>query len=185
MRNNNAVNRSVRRDGNSIDDPVNRSPQIFQARDQREIEVAAGEFLAKRGRVIEIDSTRPTADERARIKIFNATDAQPVTSLRVNELGLDCFGFPALGRRNVAIIAVALHRNATRFANGVLESSDGLLLWRLCARHVEDFFFHDSAMQVVHAVSERDLRQRQSHAHPIRRQVIDVIQIDSADGKIA
>src|SRR6266705_4118554 len=83
------------------------------------------------------------------------------------------------------VITVALDRNSSRFANGMLKRSDALLLRRGCSGHVENFFFHDGAVQISHAVTERHLRQRQTQADPISGQMIDVIEINSADGEIA
>ena len=40
-------------------------------------------------------------------------------------------------------------------------------------------------MEVVHAVAQRDLRERQSEADPIRRQVIDVVEVNTAHREIA
>ena len=49
---------------------------------------------------------------------------------------------------------------------------------------MKNFLFHDRAVQVVDAITERDLGKRQSHADPIRGEVVDVIQINAADGEI-
>ena len=78
----------------------------------------------------------------------------------------------------MAIQALALHRLPAGFADGVFERGDGLLLWRGCAGHVENFFLQDCAVQIVHAVAERNLCERQSQADPISSQVIDVIQVN-------
>jgi len=75
MRNDNAVNRSGGGNGNVIDDSVNWIAQKFEAGDERNIEIAARELRAKRSRMIERDLTRPAADERAGVKIFDAPDA--------------------------------------------------------------------------------------------------------------
>lgn len=83
------------------------------------------------------------------------------------------------------IIAVALDRVASSLADDVLERFDRLLLRSFRASHVEDFFFHDRAMQVVHAVAERNLRERQAHRNPVGREVVEVIEIDAAHGQIA
>ena len=83
------------------------------------------------------------------------------------------------------IIAVALHRLATGFADGVFERGHGLLLRRRCSGHVKDLFLHNRAMQIVHAVAERDLRERQSKADPVGSKMIDVIQINAAHREIA
>ena len=88
-------------------------------------------------------------------------------------------------RRNMAVMAISLHRLPAGFANSVLERGDGLLLRGSCAGHVEDFFLHDRAVQIVHAVAERDLRKRQSKADPVGGEVIDVIEIDAAHREIA
>src|ERR1700726_727411 len=92
--------------------------------------------------------------------------------------------FCAIRGNNVTVVAVSLHRLPTRFTDHALESFDRLLLRRGCTRHVENFFFHDRAVQVVHPITEGDLCKRQSHAHPISGEMIDVIEINAADGKI-
>ena len=48
MRDDYAVNRSIRRNGNVINDPVNRVTQKFKTGDKRNIKFASGEFIAKR-----------------------------------------------------------------------------------------------------------------------------------------
>jgi len=85
----------------------------------------------------------------------------------------------------VTVVAVSLDRLPTRFTDHALESFDSLLLRRGCARHVENFFFHDRAVQIVHPITEGNLCKRQSHAHPVSGEMIDVIEINAADGKIA
>jgi hypothetical protein len=40
-------------------------------------------------------------------------------------------------------------------------------------------------VQIVHAIAERHLRERQSETDPIRSQMIDVIQINTAHCEIA
>ena len=82
-------------------------------------------------------------------------------------------------------MAVALDWLAASFADGVFESGHRLLLWSGRARHMEDFFFDDGAVEIVHAVAERDLRKRQSHAHPISSEMIDVIEINTTNRKVA
>src|SRR5204862_5648798 len=74
---------------------------------------------------------------------------------------------------------------AARFPNGIFESSYGLLLRSSCAGHVEDSLFQNCAMQIVHAVAERHLRERQPKADPISSQMIDIIQINAAYREIA
>ena len=40
-------------------------------------------------------------------------------------------------------------------------------------------------MQIVHAIAERHLRERQSKANPIGSEVIDIIQVNAAHCEIA
>src|SRR5262249_61448234 len=63
-------------------------------------------------------------------------------------------------RRYMAIVTVALNGLPTGFADRVFQCCYSLLLRRGCAGHVEDFFLQNCAVQIVHAVAERDLRQR-------------------------
>jgi len=88
-------------------------------------------------------------------------------------------------RRYMAVKAVALNRFTPSFPDCMFEGCDGLLLRSRRTRHVENFFLDDSAVQIVYAVTERDLSQRQSHAHPISGKMLDVVQVNAADGKIA
>src|SRR5712691_4729015 len=116
--------------------------------------------------MIELDVTRPAADERAGVEVFYATDTRRIRRLdRVSPyhlLGAGEFGFRTrecrcrffTRRSDVAIMAVALDWLATRFANRLLKRSDGLLLRSGSAGHMKNFFFQDSAMQIVHAVTE-------------------------------
>src|SRR5438093_8802668 len=88
-------------------------------------------------------------------------------------------------RRNMPIMTVALDRLATSFADRVFQRCYGLLLRRGCAGHVENFFLQNCAVQIVHAVTERDLCQWESQAYPIGSQVVDIVQVNSADCEIA
>ena len=83
------------------------------------------------------------------------------------------------------IMTVALHRFAASFADGVFKRGDSLLLGRGGAGHVENFFLQDCSVEIVDTVTERDLGERQSQADPIRRQVIDVVEVNTAHRKIA
>src|SRR5260370_41150973 len=83
------------------------------------------------------------------------------------------------------VITVALDRNSSSLANGVLQRSDALLLRRGRAGHMENLFFHDRPVQIVYPVTERHLRQRQPQAYPISSQMVDVIEINPANGQIA
>ena len=81
--------------------------------------------------------------------------------------------------------AIALNGFTPSFPDRMFERCNGLLLRSGRTRHVENFFLNDGAMQVVHAVTERNLRQWQPHAHPISGEMVDVIEINTTDGQIA
>ena len=83
------------------------------------------------------------------------------------------------------VMTVALDRLATSFANGVFERGDGLLLRRRGPRHMENFFLQNCSVEIVDSVTERDLREWQSQADPIRRQVVDVVEVNTAYCQIA
>ena len=83
------------------------------------------------------------------------------------------------------VMTVALNRLAASFANGVFKRGDCLLLRRGGAGHVENFLLEDCSVEIVHAVAQGDLRERQSEADPIRRQVVNVVEIDTAHREIA
>src|ERR1700731_541175 len=141
--------------------------------------------------MIESKIRRPAMNQGPRVEIFNAANSQRL--LILHSLGAGELRFrprPARCRSllraiEMPVIAVALDRNASGLANGMLQRGDALLLW--CGRpgHVENFFFHDRPVQIVHTITERNLRQRQTQANPISSQMIDVIEINAADGEIA
>src|SRR5262245_23824932 len=83
------------------------------------------------------------------------------------------------------IVTVALHGYAAGLTDSVFKRSHGLLL--RCRRpcHVENLFLQNCAVQIVHAVAERDLCERQSQTDPVSGQVVDVIQVNSAHREIA
>ena len=85
----------------------------------------------------------------------------------------------------MAIVTVALNRNSTSFADRVFQRGNGLLL--RCSRtgHVENFFLHNRAVQIIGAIAQRNLRQRQSGADPVGSQMVDVIKVDPADSKVS
>ena len=83
------------------------------------------------------------------------------------------------------VMTVALDRLAASFADGVFERGDRLLLRCRGTSHVENFFLQDRSMEIVHTVTQRDLRERQSEADPIRRQVVDIVEVNTAHGEIA
>ena len=56
------------------------------------------------------------------------------------------------------IITVALHGYAAGLPNRVFKCSHGLLLRCRRARHMKNLFLQNCAVQIVHAVAKRDLR---------------------------
>ena len=82
-------------------------------------------------------------------------------------------------------MTVALDRLATSFADGVFKRGDRLLLRCGGAGHVENFFLQDCSVEIVDTVTQRDLRKRQSKADPIRRQVVDIVEVNTAHREIA
>ncbi len=92
---------------------------------------------------------------------------------------------PIRSVRNMPVMTVALDRLAASFANGVFKRGDSLLLRRGGASHVENFFLQNCSMEIVHTIAQRDLRKRQSKADPIRRQVVDVVEVNTAHREIA
>src|SRR5215470_2474776 len=83
------------------------------------------------------------------------------------------------------VMTVALDRLTPSFADGVFKRGDGLLLRRCGTGHVKNFLLQYCSMEIVHTVAQRDLRQRQSEANPIRRQVLDVVEVNTAHRQIA
>src|ERR1700720_3045289 len=85
----------------------------------------------------------------------------------------------------MTIVTVALDGLAASLANYSLECGHSLLLRRSRTGHVEDLFFHNRAVQIVHSVAERDLGERQPHAHPIGSEMVNVIEVNAAYGEVA
>src|ERR1044071_3859734 len=83
------------------------------------------------------------------------------------------------------IMTITLDRLAASFADGVFKRGDCLLLRCRGTGHVENLFLQDCSMEIVHTVAQRDLRKRQPEAHPIRRQMVDVVEENTANRKIA
>src|SRR5256885_13973650 len=118
--------------------------------------------------------------QRRRSEAGNRTSGADEVTLRGNRRGRAIVNTRG---REMIVVTVALARLAARFAIRVPESSDGLLLWSGCSRHVENFFLHDRAVKIIHAVTERDLSKRQPHANPISGEMFDVVEIDAANGE--
>ena len=78
------------------------------------------------------------------------------------------------------VMTVALDGVAASFADGVLKRSDSLLLRRSGTGHMENFFLQNCSVDIVDTITQRDLRQRQPEADPIRRQVVDVVEVNTA-----
>src|SRR5215212_3857619 len=85
----------------------------------------------------------------------------------------------------MAIETVSLDRHPPGLTNHVLERRHRLFLWRGRPGHVENFLFDDRAVQVINAVAEGDLGQRKPDRNPVSRDVIEVVEVDPADGQVA
>ena len=85
----------------------------------------------------------------------------------------------------MAIVTVALDRLAASFSDGVLECRHTLLLRSSRPGHVKDLFLQNCAVQIIHAIAERYLRQRQTKADPVSGEMVDVIEINAAHCEIA
>ncbi len=72
----NAVDRSGRRNRNIIHDLVDWIAQKFETGSKRDIQLASGKFIAQRRWVVEIDIAWPPSNQRLRVEIFDAADAQ-------------------------------------------------------------------------------------------------------------
>ena len=83
------------------------------------------------------------------------------------------------------VVTIALDRLAASFANGMFKRGDSLLLRRGGAGHVENFLLEDCSVEIVHTVAQGDLRERQTEADPIRRQVVNVVEVNTAHREIA
>src|SRR6266511_2247396 len=85
----------------------------------------------------------------------------------------------------MTVKAVALDRLAASFPNGMFERGHALLLGSCCPCHMENFFFQNCAVQIIDAVAEGDLCQRQAKTDPVSRQMVDIIQVNAANGEVA
>ena len=80
----------------------------------------------------------------------------------------------------MAIVTVALDRLAISLADGVFECRHTLLLRSSRPGHVKDLFLQNCAVQIIHAIAERYLRQGQTKADPVSGEMVDVIEINAA-----
>ena len=69
-----AIDRPVGGDRDPIDHRVDRVAQIFEARDERDLEFTRRELPAKRRWMIEVYLTAPTVNERPCVKIPDAAE---------------------------------------------------------------------------------------------------------------
>jgi hypothetical protein len=76
MRDHHAVNRSVGRDRNIVNNPVDRIAQKFETGNKSYVEFTVRKLFAKCRRMIEFHLARPSSNERTSVEIFNAPDPQ-------------------------------------------------------------------------------------------------------------
>ena len=67
MRDYYAVNRAVRRNGNVVNNSIDRVAQKFEAGNKRDVKLAFRESLTQSGRMVELNVARPAADERTSV----------------------------------------------------------------------------------------------------------------------
>jgi hypothetical protein len=61
------VNRAVGRNGNVVNDPIDRVAQKFEAGNKRDVKLAFRKSLAQSGRMVELNLAGPGADERTSV----------------------------------------------------------------------------------------------------------------------
>src|SRR4051794_33227173 len=71
-----ALHCTVASDRHIIDNRVDRIFQELEAGDEGNIETSGRELPAKRARVIKLDRPIPAEDQRSRVEVFDAADAQ-------------------------------------------------------------------------------------------------------------
>jgi hypothetical protein len=76
MCNEHAVDRTVRRNRNAVDERVNRIAQKLETGDKRHIKRCGREFFAEGARMIEHDFAGPAVDEGTGVEILNATNPE-------------------------------------------------------------------------------------------------------------
>src|SRR5437762_3494948 len=91
--------------------------------------------------------------------LVSSTDSRPTTSCA------GVFGsgpLHAIDRRgfDAAIMTIPLRGFTPSFADRMFQRRRSLLLRSGGASHVENFFLQDGAVQIIHAIAERDLCKR-------------------------
>ena len=87
-----------------------------------------------------------------------------------------------LGARHWPVQRIALEGFAARRADQPQQFSAAQTLARSCASVVINVFFHNGPVQIVGAEALRDLRDLRRHHHPIRFDVLDVVQHQARHG---
>lgn len=82
MGNHHAVNRAVGSNRDVVHDRVNGVAQIFEARDEGDIELPGGQLPAERGGMIEMNRTGPAVNQRSRVEILDAAEAKRTAHLK-------------------------------------------------------------------------------------------------------
>src|SRR5947208_8636378 len=75
---NHAVDGPMRSDRHAVDDKEFRAKKQLEARDEGDVQVALRELCTKCCRMVENDAPRPAVNERPRVQILNAADAQRI-----------------------------------------------------------------------------------------------------------
>jgi len=95
MRDDHAVNRAGRRNGNVIHDSVNRVAYKFETGDEGNIELTICKPLAERRWMIEMHLSAPPSNKRTGVEIFDAPDPQrlPACQAQINSVSAADAGF--------------------------------------------------------------------------------------------
>src|SRR6516162_1085409 len=118
-------------------------------------------------------SRRRTRRGNALLRRLQGTASKPITAAEaligfaVASTGGHQHGGGRSSRADGPIIAVALDWIAPGFANRSLQGFNGLLLGSLGTGHMKNFLFHQSSVQVINPVAQRDLSEGKRHGNPI------------------
>ena len=80
---------------------------------------------------------------------------------------------------------IALRRRLARRPDQIDDVVEAQPLRGVRAGLVVDLLAHDRSLEIVHAERERRLREERRHHDPVRLDVIEVVEEESADGEIA
>jgi hypothetical protein len=193
MRENDAENRTVAGNGDVIDQHVARIAQDLEDRHERGVEFASREVARQRRGMIENDRAVVAVNQRTGVQILNATDAEfrergprgvvaaQFFHAQASSTPISCGSRQVEGMRRYKVSRCIGSRPLRGWPSPANASSDTSAF---SPGHVEDFFLHDRAVQIVHAVVQRRARRAAGRRSPSSGQVIEVIEIDARHGEV-